>query len=158
MIGHLGYPYVRDALIAIAFPLMLPAIAVLHPRHRAVRDSGAILATIAGTATVAVGLGGSVNVDLQPAALFVLGMWWWAIGKLWAETRVLSRGLGLATAGLGALTLFGGLFAAVSVGLSAVRPGLPDVAMWTIAQAALGVWLVILAAGLSRAATAVPSR
>jgi len=156
-VGHLGYPYVYDALIAVGYGLMLPAIAVLHPRHRRMRESGTILATIAGTAAVAVGLAGSVNVDLRPAALFVLGMWWWTIGKLWAETEVLPRGLGLATAGLGALTLAAGPFAAVNVGLTAVLPGFPDVATWTLAQGTLGVWLVALGATLSRAA-ALPSR
>ncbi|MEK6620213.1 MAG: hypothetical protein AABZ26_04475 [Chloroflexota bacterium] len=70
---------------------MLPAIAILHVRHAQVRQSGAILGTIAGTAMVTVGLGGSVNVDLQPAALVVLGIWWWSIGKTWAETAVLAR-------------------------------------------------------------------
>lgn len=122
------------------------------------RESGSILATIAGTATVAVGLAGSVNVDLQPAALFVLGMWWWTIGKLWAETGILPPLLGCATAALGALALASGLFASVSIGLSVVRPGLPDLAVWAIAQAALGVWLVIFGGTLSRTVTDVPSR
>lgn len=137
---------------------MLPALAVLHPRHARVRESGTILATIAGTATVAVGLAGSVNVDLQPAALFVLGMWWWTIGKLWAETGILPRALGVTTAALGALAIAGGLFASVSIGLSVVLPGFPDVAVWTIARAALGVWLAVLGATLSRPTADVPSR
>ena len=157
-VGHVGYPYVYDALIAVGYGLMLPAVAVLHPRHGRVRESGTILATIAGTATVIVGLGGSVNVDLQPAALFVLGMWWWTIGKLWAETGILPRELGRTTAALGALALAGGLFASVSIGVSVVRPDFPDIAVWTIAQGVLGVWLVILGATLSRAAPDVPSR
>jgi len=157
-VGHVGYPYVYDALIAVGYGLMLPAIAVLHPRHGRMRESGTILATIAGTATVTVGLAGSVNVDLQPAALFILGMWWWTIGKLWAETEILPRPLGRTTAGLGALTIISGLLAAVSVGLTVILPSFPDVAVWTIAQGALGVWLMILGATLSRAAADVPSR
>jgi hypothetical protein len=137
---------------------MLPAIAVLHPRHGRMRENGAILATIAGTATVAVGLGGSVNVDLQPAALFVLGMWWWTVGKMWAETEILPRPFGLATAILGAATLAGGLLAAVSVGLTVVLPNMPDLAIWSGEKVALGAWLVALGATLSRSAADVPSR
>jgi len=155
-VGHVGYPYVYSALIAIGFGLMLPAIAILHPRHGRHRESGTILATIAGTATVTVGLGGAVNVDLQPAALFVLGMWWWTIGKLWAETKILPRELGVATAALGTLTIAGGLFAAVNVGLTAVR-GVPDLSVWSIAQAVLGVWMIVLGATLWREATALTS-
>lgn len=157
-VGHVGYPYVYDALIAVAYGLMLPAIAVLHPRHRRLRESGAILGTITGTTAVAVGLAGSVNVDLQPAALFVLGMWWWTMGKLWAETEILPRGLGVTTAALGALAIVGALFASVSIGVSVALPGFPDVAVWTIAQTALGVWLPILGGALWRAASDVPSR
>ncbi|MGH2499169.1 MAG: hypothetical protein ACRDF0_03640, partial [Candidatus Limnocylindria bacterium] len=92
-----------DVLIAAAYGLLLPPIAVLHVRHRAVRDSGSVLGTVAGTAVVAVGLAGSVNVDLQPAALLALGIWWWTVGKIWAETAVLPRGFGAATALGGAL-------------------------------------------------------
>jgi hypothetical protein len=137
---------------------MLPAIAVLHGRHRAVRDSGAVLATIAGTSAVAVGLAGSINVDLQPAAIFVVGMWWWTMGKMWAETAVMPRMFGLVTAALGVAALGGGLFAAVNVGLSAVRPGFPDVAVWPALQAALGAWLIVLGLSLPRGDAAVPSR
>lgn len=127
---------------------MLPAIAVLHVRHAQVRQSGAILGTIAGTVMVTVGLGGSVNVDLQPAALVVLGVWWWAIGKLWAETGVAPRNLGAVTAGLGVLALAGGLFASFSTGIGAVRPGFPDVQVWWLARLALGAWLIALASSL----------
>jgi len=157
-VGHLGYPYVYDALIAVGYGLMLPAIAVLHVRHALVRQSGAILGTIAGTTTVAVGLAGSVNVDLRPAALLILGLWWWTVGKMWAETEALPRPLGTATLVMGALAIAGGLFSALSIGLSAIRPGFPDIAVWSSLELALGVWLVILAAMLSRAASDVPSR
>lgn len=136
---------------------MLPAIAVLHPRHGRMRESGTILATIAGNATVTVGLGGSVNADLQPAALFVLGMWWWTIGKLWAESEVLPRRLGIATAALGALAIAGTFIAAVNVGLTAVAPGIPDIAVWPLSQIALGAWLIVLGGTFWRT-SAVPSR
>lgn len=140
--GHLAYPYVHDALIAVAYGLMLPPIAVLHTRHRAVRHSGAILATIAGTAVVTVGLIGSVNVDLQAAAIFVTGMWWWTNGKLWVETGAMPRGLGMVTALLAIVTLAGALLAAVNVGLSAVVRGFPDLQVWNAARFALGAWLI----------------
>ena len=148
----------RDLLIAIAFPLMLPAIAVLHPRHRAVRDSGAILATVTGTVAVAAGIAASVNVDLQPAALFVLGMWWWTIGKMWRTTGALDRTLGAATAALGIGAIAAGLVSAVNIGVATIIPGFPDVPVWTLAGATLGIWLIALGAGLWRAAPAVPSR
>lgn len=136
---------------------MLPAIAILHPRHGRHRESGTILATITGNATVTVGLGGSVNVDLQPAALFVLGMWWWTIGKLWAETEILPRGLGIATAGIGALAIIGTFIAAVNVGLSAVVPAVPPIATWPIAQAVLGGWLIALGLTFWRTAAGLTS-
>lgn len=136
----------RDALIAVAYGLMLPAIAVLHVRHKLVRSSGAILGTTAGTAVVTVGLAGSANVDLRPAALFVLGIWWWTIRKMWAETHVLPRSLGLVTAALGAAALAGGLFDAFDTGLGAIARGVPDIDVWAFGQLALGVWLVALAA------------
>ena len=149
-IGHLGYPYVYDALIAVAYGLMLPPIAVLHPRHGRMRESGTTLATIAGTATVAVGLAGSVNVDLRPAALLILGIWWWTIGKMWAETEVLPRALGLPTATLGALAIAAGIFASFSIGLAIVLPGTPDLGIWATGQVVLGSWLLVLAAALLR--------
>jgi len=87
--------------VAVAYGFLLPAIAVLHVRHAAVRQSGAILATIAGAAVATVGLAGSANVDVRPASLFVLGMWWWTIGKMWVQTGVLPRTFGRVTAALG---------------------------------------------------------
>src|SRR4029078_4396962 len=100
-LGALAYPYLYDALVAVAYGFLLPAIAVLHVRHAGVRQSGAILGTIAGAAVATVGLAGSANVDVRPASLFVLGMWWWTIGKMWAQTGVLPRTFGRVTAVLG---------------------------------------------------------
>src|SRR5205085_10159462 len=94
-------PYVYDFLVALGYGFLLPGIAVLHPRHAAVRQSGAILATIAGAAVATVGLAGSANIDVRPASLFVLGLWWWTIGKMWVQTGVMPRTLGLVTAVLG---------------------------------------------------------
>lgn len=152
--GHLAYPYLYGLLIAVGYGLMLPAIAVLHERHRAVRRSGAVFGTIAGTATVVVGLAGAVSVDLQPAALFVLGMWWWTLGKMWIETGVVRGGAGPATAVLGVLAIAGAFAPAVWIGLAYfLRADLPFVDVWRIAELTLGAWLVALAAALSRAAS-----
>ena len=144
-------------LIAVAYGLMLPAIAVLHPRHGRMRESGTILATIAGTATVAVGLGASVNVDLRPAALLVLGLWWWTIGKMWAETGILPRPFGLVTAALGALALVSAPLEVGRLGME-IKLGAPEIAVWPVAGAALGLWLLALAGALIRPTTDVPSR
>src|SRR5947209_1338150 len=83
--GAIAYPYLYDALAAVAYGFLLPGIAVLHVRHAAVRQSGAILATIAGAAVATVGLAGSANVDVRPASLLALGLWWWTVGKMWAQ-------------------------------------------------------------------------
>lgn len=121
----------------------------MHGRHTLVRQSAAILGTIAGNATVTVGLGGSVNGDLRPAALFVLGMWWWTIGKMWVQTRALPRELGWVTATLGVLALIGTVVESANI-LAAVVPGYPDVRAWTLGQIALGLWLIALATVLAR--------
>ena len=131
------YPSWYFALGAVAYGLLLPVIAVLHVRHLAVRQSGAILGTIAGTAVVAVGLGATASFDLIPAALFLRGIWWWTIGKMWVETAVLPRVLGALTMGL-AIACFAlvGYFA-----LSGIPMAPPDLLL----RMALGLWLVALA-------------
>lgn len=130
----------------------------MHVRDTAVRQSGAILGTIAGTATVTVGLVGSANTDLRPAALFVLGIWWWTIGKLWAETGVLPRALGSATAVLGALALAAGVFSSFAVVPAVYVRDLPILDPWTPSRVILGGWLLAMAAVLYRTSSAVPSR
>src|SRR5262249_11862639 len=120
-----------------------------HVRHRAVRSSGAVLATIAGTSTVAVGLVGSVALDLRPAALVALGVWWWTIGKMWVETGVMPRALGFATATLAVLA-----FVAVPAFVltpDLLSPGSTAGAAWTLVHVAIGLWLAC-AAALFRAA------
>lgn len=128
--------------MAVAYGLMLPPIAVLQPLHARHRGSGAVLGTVTGVAAVTAGLAASAVAELRPAGLFVLGMWWWTVGKMWAETGVLPRALGVATAALGVLAIAAALFAGT----------------WDGAQVALGAWLLALAMGLYRGATAVPSR
>jgi hypothetical protein len=139
----------RGALVALAYGLMLPPIAVLHVRHSLARQSGAVLATIAGTAAVVVGIGASVDGALLPSALLVLGMWWWTIGKMWVEIRI-SRALGGVTAALGVLAL-AGAFATSLAGVDARSISAPM-------HALLAVWLVLLSGALLALASRVPSR
>jgi hypothetical protein len=148
VLGLVELRYAYDALIAIAFGLMLPAIAVLHTLHRPVRSSGATLGTIAGTATVAIGLAGSVALDLRPAALLVLGVWWWTIGKMWVETSVMPRVLGFATAALAVIAFLGVAVLALSADL--LQPGAIAGQAWTIVHIVIGLWLWSLAAALFR--------
>lgn len=147
--GALAYPYLYDVLTAVAYGFLLPAIAVLHVRHVAVRQSGAILGTIAGAAVATVGLAGSANVDVRPASLFVLGMWWWTIGKMWTQTGVMPRTFGYVTAALGLVSF-------VLVPLEAFSPAFVAVMPRSIADAlaqpyfsaahlTLGAWLGVLA-------------
>jgi hypothetical protein len=135
--------------VAVAYGFLLPGIAVLHVRHAAVRQSGAILGTIAGAAVATVGLAGSANIDVRPASLFVLGLWWWTIGKMWAQTGVMPRALGIVTAALGLcafalvpLEAFSGAFIAVMPRSLADALAQP---YFSAAHLAIGVWLFVLA-------------
>jgi hypothetical protein len=118
-------------------------------RNAAVRDSGAILATISGAAVATVGLAGAANIDVRPASLFVLGMWWWTSGKMWAQTGVLPRRFGLVTAALGLMAFALVPVEAFSVAFVAVMPrSLADALAqpyFSAAHVALGVWLIALA-------------
>ena len=136
--GRLADPHLHVLLVAPAYGFLLPVVAVLHVRNTAVRQSGAILGTIAGAAVATVGISGAVNPDARPAALFVLGIWWWTIGKMAAETGVLPRRFGVATAALGALA-----FVLVVLETFASATPIP----WDdVARVALAVWLLALAA------------
>lgn len=154
LFGEQAYPYLVDLLVAIGYGFLLPFVAVLQVRNAPHRQSGAILGTITGTAVVAVGIGGAANVDARPAALFVLGMWWWTIGKMGVETGSLPRRFGQITAALGAVSLlvvpleaFGPAFAAVLP-----RPAADALAQpWSAAaHLVLGLWLVAVAASGAR--------
>ncbi len=86
---------------------------------------------------MAIGYGlvsGAANLDVRPAALFVLGLWWWTIGKMWVETGVLSRAFGYGTATLA-------IVAFVLVPLEAVL----GEQYFTAGHAILGLWLIVLA-------------
>src|SRR5207302_4443970 len=118
------YPSWYFALGAVGYGLLLPVVASLHVRHEPLRRSGAVLGTIAGARVVTLGLGAAANTDLIPAALFVRGVWWWTIGKTWAETGVLPRAVGWITMLLAVLCVgLVGLYAAT--GLPMAPPDLP---------------------------------
>jgi hypothetical protein len=129
-------------LTAVAYGLMLPVIAMLHVRHLPVRQSGAMLGTVAGTAVVVVGISASAAPELAVAALFVRAIWWWTIGKTWWETGVVPRWLGAVTLGLAV-----GEFALVL----ALGPLGADMSIaWLPLRVLLGVWLVVLSITLWR--------
>jgi hypothetical protein len=132
------YPTWYFAISAVGFGLMLPAIASLHVRHVFVRQSGAILGTTTGTGVVILGSVAAALTAIVPAALVVTGMWWWTIGKMWAETRVLPRAFGWLTMAL-AIACFALLGSyAYSGGVLTSVPDLP-------LRIVLGVWLVVIA-------------
>jgi len=136
------YPPWFFLLTSIAYGLMLPVIAVLHVRHLVVRQSGAMLGTIAGTSVVVVGIAASAAPDLAVAALFVRAIWWWTVGKMWWETGVLPRWLGAIT-----LALAVGSFALV---LALGPLGIDMAVAWLPLGALLGLWLLALSNALWR--------
>ena len=126
---------------------------MLHVRHAAVRQSGAILGTIAGAAVATVGLAGSANVDVRPASLFVLGIWWWTIGKMWAQTGVLPRTFGRVTAALGLVAFVFVPLQAFSATLGSITPSLADALAqpyFSAAHLVIGAWILGLAATFAR--------
>ena len=129
--------------IALGYALLLPPLATLHVRHAAVRQSGAILATSAGTATITVGLAASANMELVVAALLVRGIWWWTIGKLWVETDVMPRALGYLTMALAVL--------AIATAVASAPMSMESTLVWTLERLILGVWTLVLAYALWRA-------
>jgi hypothetical protein len=117
---------------------MLPAIASLHVRHLLVRQSGAMLGTITGASVVTLGSVAAAETGVVPAAFFVTGMWWWTIGKMWTETRVLPRAFGWFTMAL-AVASFAMLGAYAYTG--GVLMAVPDLPLRLI----LGLWLMVIA-------------
>lgn len=109
------------------------------------RPSGAVLGTVTGTAAVTVGLAASFTPDLLPAVIFVRGMWWWTIGKMWTETDVLPRSLGLATAALGAVSFAAAILAAFAGPLQPLIPALSAPGTWIIGRYVTALWLAWLA-------------
>jgi hypothetical protein len=140
-IASLTYgPVPLGLLLAVGHGLLLPVIAVLHVRHQRWRESGAILGTIGGTTVVLLGIVAPVAPLATIPALFVLGMWWWTIGKMWWETALLPRPLGLAT-----MALAPGAFALAA---AAVPLALDPVVIAAADRAALGAWTIALSIAL----------
>lgn len=140
------YPSWYYLLVAVGYGLLLPLLAILQVRHATVRQSGAILGTAAGMATITVGIGASASADLVVGALFVRGIWWWTVGKMWAETDVLPRTLGVATMAL----------AVIALG-TAVATGPLDIdlaSLWMVERVVLGLWTLAVSIVLWRARTA----
>ena len=106
------------------------------------RQSGAILGTAAGMATITVGIAASANAGLVVPALFVRGIWWWTIGKIWAESGVLPRLLGTATM----------VLAVIAIGAAvASAPMTMDAAtLWLSERVILGLWTLAVAFALWR--------
>ena len=100
------------------------------------RYSGAILATTAATATIAISIVASANHELIVAAMFVRGIWWWTAGKMWVETGVIPRWLGYPTMALAVLAL--GL-AVLSAPL-----GIDLGTQWTTERLIVGLWTFAL--------------
>ena len=143
------YPAWFFLLTAVAYGLMLPVIAVLHVRHLMVRDSGAMLGSLAGLAVVTVGISASASPELAVAALFVRAIWWWTIGKMWWETEVLPKWLGAITLGLAA----GELALVLALG-----PLGADMAVaWLPLRVLLGIWLLALSYTLWRSKEPTPA-
>lgn len=128
-------PQLYGLLAVLGFGLLLPPIALLHARFAPLRPQGAMLATLAGGATAVAGVAALALDDLEPAALFFLGMWWWVTGKFVAESGVLPRLFGRVTAAAAPL-----VFAALLANLFGIRPY-----SWSAPRLALALWLFVLA-------------
>jgi hypothetical protein len=76
-------------------------------------------------------------------------MWWWTIGKMWAETGVLPRAFGVVTAALGLCAFVLVPLEAFSVTFVALMPrSLADALAqpyFSAAHLVLGLWLIALA-------------
>jgi len=120
------YPRGLDVL---GYGFLLPALATLHARSAPRRASGAVLATLAGLATVV-----SALVGLGWQTLFFLGMWWWTAGKMALETATLPRVFAQLTMALAALAFVGTLFAAIG-SFAALPLGQAALAAWTLGLA-----------------------
>ncbi|MSQ37049.1 MAG: hypothetical protein EXR61_01885 [Chloroflexi bacterium] len=127
-----------NLVMGAGYAFILPSVAVLHARAAAHRQSGSILATIAAAAAAIVGIGAAITTELRPAALILLGMWWWTVGKMGAETGILPRALGFGTATAGVAAFAAAAFVPMGPWL------------WEAARLALGVWLIALAVTFTR--------
>jgi hypothetical protein len=122
-------------LSIIGFGALLPPIATLHLHLSSGGRHAAVLATLAAAASVVLGLSAVLTDDLEPAALFFLGMWWWVVGKFAVQTGLLPRA-------------FGWITAVASIGvLACVVGNIFGLGRWTwdAPLVALAAWLVALA-------------
>ena len=129
-------------LVALGYGLLLPVLAVLQVRHATMRQSGAILGTAAGMATITVGIAASANASLVVPALFVRGVWWWTIGKIWAESGVFSRLLGIVTMALAVI--------AIGAAIASAPMTMDAATLWLSERVVLGLWTLALAFALWR--------
>ncbi len=136
-------PQLYGLLAVLGFGLLLPPVAILHVRISAIGPQAAILATAAGLATSVVGILALALDDLEPGALFFLGMWWWVVGKLSVENGLLARPFGVAT-------MLASAFAFVAMVGDALGIGRWT---WTAPRLVLAAWLVALATLLYRLAS-----
>jgi hypothetical protein len=126
---------------------MLPMIASLHVRHAPARRSGAVLGTIAGTSVAVLGLLSAQAPGFVVSMVFVVGVWWWTIGKMWLETAVLPRMFGLITLALAVACFIGVLgFALVGTALDQAIPHeIAKLLTQQVVAIVLGPWLIVLA-------------
>jgi hypothetical protein len=79
--------------------------------------------------------------------VFVVGVWWWTIGKMWLETAVLPRMFGLITLALAVACFIGVLgFALVGTALDQAIPHeIAKLLTQQVVAIVLGPWLIVLA-------------
>lgn len=129
----LAGPQAYGILAVLGFGLLLPPIAILHARFAGANAHGTLLSTIAGTATAVTGLAALLLNDLEPAALFFLGLWWWTAGRLATEAVAFPRAFALATSALGVIAFLASLADIFGVRIA-----------WSAARLLLAAWLVVL--------------
>ncbi|HKW79146.1 MAG TPA: hypothetical protein VJQ09_08580, partial [Candidatus Limnocylindria bacterium] len=75
--------------------------------------------------------------------LLLRGVWWWTIGRMWAETNAMPRLFGVATMVLAVIAIGAALASApMSIGAAAI---------WTSERIVLGLWTLALSLALWRA-------
>ncbi len=137
----LAGPQLYGLLAVLGFGLLLPPIAILHVRFSRSGPQAAILATAAGIATAVTGIAALSFNDLEPGALFFLGMWWWVVGKFSLETGAFARPFGYATT-------LAAVFAFVAMVGDVLGIGRWT---WTLPRLALAVWLLLFRDSARRA-------
>lgn len=123
-------------LLAIfGFGFLLQPIATLHVHFAPRGPHAAVLSTLAGGATALLGVVAVLTDDLEPAALFFLGMWWWVVGKFAAQTGSLPSLFGWITAAAAVISFLAAIGNVFGVGRWT----------WDGTILALAAWLIALA-------------